>query len=83
MFWANYPLMRSLSSYELEASMIQQNVHWWISKENVAQFQAQLKDRPNDIRRPMIEPLINPDLKIRAALPKVTRRFLRGTASTR
>jgi hypothetical protein len=55
--------------------VIQQNMHWWITKENVAQFQAQLKDRPDDIRRPMIERLLNQELTKLAALPNVKRRF--------
>ncbi|MEO5951259.1 MAG: hypothetical protein ABIQ44_02210 [Chloroflexia bacterium] len=55
--------------------MIQQNVHWWIAKETFAQFQAQLKDRPDEIRRPMIERLPNQELTNLVALSKVTRRY--------
>jgi hypothetical protein len=67
--------MRFLSSDVWEASMIQQSLQWWITKENVAKFQAQLKDRPDDIRRPMIERLLNQELTDLAALPKITPRF--------
>jgi hypothetical protein len=56
-------------------NVIQQNVHWWIAKENVAQFQAQLKDRPDNIRRPMAERLLHQERTILSASPKVTPHF--------
>jgi hypothetical protein len=67
--------MRSLTSIEPEVRVIQRNVQWWISKENAEQFQAQLRDRPDDIRRPMIERLLDRELTNLAALPKAMPRF--------
>jgi hypothetical protein len=74
--------MRSLTSIELEASVIQQSVQWWVAKENVAQFQAQLKDCTDDIRRPMIEWLLDQELAKLSALPNVMPRFSRIAASS-
>jgi hypothetical protein len=67
--------MRSLTSIEPEVRVIQRNVQWWISKENAEQFQAQLRHRPDDIRRPMIEQLLDRELTNLAALPKAMPRF--------
>jgi hypothetical protein len=78
----NCSLMRSLTSIELEASVIQQSVQWWVAKENVAQFQAQLKDCTDDIRRPMIEWLLDQELAKLSALPNVMPRFSRIAASS-
>jgi hypothetical protein len=67
--------MRCLSSNALEASVIQQNLHWWLAKENMAQFQAQLKDCSDDIRRPMIDRLLDQQSENLADIQKVTPRF--------
>jgi hypothetical protein len=63
--------MRSQTSIEPEASVIQRDLQWWVAKENMAQFQAHLKNCPDDIRRPMIERLLDQETVNLAALPKV------------
>jgi hypothetical protein len=55
--------------------VIQQDVHWWIAKENAIQFQAQLKDSACHNRRPMIERLLEQELASPSALPKIMPRF--------
>jgi hypothetical protein len=68
-------LPHSFTNVEPEASVIHQDLQWWVAKENAAQFQAQLKDCTNDIRRPMIGRLLGQETEHPAALPKVMPRF--------
>jgi hypothetical protein len=55
--------------------VIQQDIHWWIAKENVVQFRAQLKDSARYNRRPMFERLLDLEVEDPSALPKVMPRF--------
>jgi hypothetical protein len=55
--------------------VIQQDIHWWIAKENVVQFRAQLKDSARDNRRPMFERLLDLEVEDPSALPNVMPRF--------
>jgi hypothetical protein len=56
---------------EQEASVLQQDVNWWLAKENVANFQARLEICTGGIRRPLIEGLLDQELENQSVLSKV------------
>jgi hypothetical protein len=55
--------------------VIQQDVHWWIAKENTAQFQSHFKDGTDDIRWPKIDRLLYQQVTNPSARLKVIPRF--------